>query len=120
MKKVLVYVLEGIKACLNALMGALCFVKIEHDVAVYPAAGGGTRRADYYYSIYDKLSGKNLQFAVYIALAVMAASVVLSVVACVAKDNLKIRIASHIMFVVSALFFVVLLIYSTQFLQYMY
>ena len=111
MKKVLVYVLEGIKACLNALMGALCFVKIEHDVAVYPADGGGTERADYYYSIYDKL---------YIALAVMAASVVLSVVACVAKDNLKIRIASHIIFVVSALFFVVLLIYSTQFLQYMY
>lgn len=112
--------LEVVKICLNLLMGALCFIKIEHDVAVLPNAEGSVGRADYYYSILDKLSGKNLQFLVYIALAVMAASVALSVVAYIAKDNIKIRLTSHVIFVVAAIFFLVLLCYAVLILRICY
>lgn len=119
-KNVFIYVSESIKALLNVIMAVLCLVKIEHDVAVLPDIEDGTGKIDYYYSVYDKLAGKNLQFIVYIALAVMAASVAFSVVACVFKDNRKIRIAGHAVFAVSALFFIVLLVYSAQFLRYMY
>ena len=114
MKKVFDRVLEIVKACLNAVMGAFCFIRIEHDVAYYPNDGGGVRQVDYYYSIYDKLAGKNQQFLVYIALAVMAASVALSVVSCIATDSRTIRIASHMVFGVSALYFFALLFYATQ------
>ena len=119
MRKILFVVLEAVKACLNVLMGALCFIKIDHDIAHLPTAEGGIGQFDYYYSIYDKLFREDLQFLVYIALAVMMASVALSAVTCLVKDNRKIRIASHIIFAVSAIFFLALLFYTMQ-IQYNY
>lgn len=120
MRKILSVVLEAVKVFLNVLMGALCFIKIDHDVAYIPNAEGGIGQFDYFYSIYDKLVRKELQFLVYLALAVMAISVLLSIFTLLVKDNRKIKIASHTIFAISVLFFVVLLIYSTQFLQYAY
>lgn len=114
MKKVFLFVSEAAKSCLNAVMGALYFIKLDHDVAHFPDAEGGIAQRDYYYSIYDKLFSESLQVLVYLSLVVMAVSVVLSVVACIAKDNRKIRIASHIVFAVSALFFLALLFYAMQ------
>ncbi len=119
MKKAFLFIIEIIKACLNILMGALCFIKIDHDVAHIPNADGGIGRFDYYYSIYDKLLRENQQFLVYIALAVMAVSVVLSVFAVAIKDNRKIRIAGNIIFALSVIFFFVLLFYTMQ-IQYGY
>ncbi len=108
MKKAFLFILEALKVCLNVLMGALCFIKIDHDVAHIPNAEGGIGQFDYYYSIYDKLSRENLQFLLYIALAVMMASVALTAVTCIFKDNRKIQIASHTIFAVSAIFFLAL------------
>ncbi len=119
MRKILSVVLEAAKVFLNVLMGALCFIKIDHDVAHLPNAEGGIGKVDYFYSIYDKLVREELQFLVYLALAVMAISVVLSVFTFLVKDNRKIKIASHIIFAVSALFFLVLLFYTMQ-IQYRY
>ena len=119
MKKIFLVVLEVIKACLNVLMGALCFIKIDHDVAYIPNAEGEIGHRDYYYSIYDKLFREDLQVLVYLALAVMAFSVVLSVALCIVKDNRKLRIASHVIFAVSVLFFLVLLLYAMQ-IRYAY
>lgn len=120
MKKALYLILEVINVCLNILMAALCFIKLDHDVAFLPNESGGVVKADYYYSIYDKLLEKNLQFLVYIALAVMAVAIVLSVVTCVSKGNRKISIASHVASAVSVLFFLVLLFYAMRILQYAY
>lgn len=114
MKKAILYIFEALKACLNFLMGALCFIKIDHDVAHIPNANGEIGKFDYYYSIYDKLLREDLQFLVYIALTIMAASVALSVVTCVLSDNRKLRIASHIIFALSAIFFLALLFYTMQ------
>ena len=50
----------------------------------------------------------------------MAISVLLSIFTLLAKDNRKIKIASHIIFAVSALFFLVLLFYAMLILQYNY
>ncbi len=119
MKKIFMVVLEVIKVCLNVLMGALCFIKIDHDVAYIPNAEGGIGHLDYYYSIYDKLFREDLQVLVYLALTVMAISVVLSVALCIVKDNRKMRIASHVIFAVSVLFFLVLLFYAMQ-IRYAY
>ena len=113
MKKAFSFISEAVKMCLNVLMGALCFIKIDHDVAHLPNAEGGIERLDYYYSIYDKLYGKNLQFLVYIALVVMSVSFVMSIVTCVAKDNRKLRIASHVTFLIAAIIFLILLRYSS-------
>lgn len=120
MKKAIHLILEIGKACGNILMGALCFIRFDHDVAILPNGEGGVEQVNYYYSIYDKLLGANLQFLVYIALAVMAASVALSVMACIARDNRKIRLVSHGIFVVSVLFFLALLFYATQVLRLNY
>lgn len=120
MKKVLGIVSEVAKICLNILMGTLCFIKIDHDVAILPNDEGDIIQVDYYYSIYEKLFREDIQFLVYIALAVMAASVALSVVACIAKDNRKVRIASYVIFAVYTVFFIVLLFYTMQVLQYNY
>ncbi len=119
MRKILSVVLEAVKVCLNVLMGALCFIKIDHDVAHLPNAEGGIGKIDYFYSIYDKLLREELQFLVYLALAVMAISVLLSILTLLVKDNRKIKIASHIIFSVSALFFLFLLFY-TMGIQYNY
>ena len=119
MRKILSVVLEAVKVFLNVLMGALCFIKIDHDVAHLPNAEGGIGKFDYFYSIYDKLVREELQFLVYLALAVMAISVLLSIFTVLVKDNRKIKIASHIIFAVSALFFLVLLFYTMQ-IQYGY
>ena len=120
MRKILSVVLEAVKVCSNVLMGALCFLKIDHDVAYLPNAEGGIEQFDYFYSIYEKLVREELQFLVYLALAVMAISVLLSIFTLLAKDNRKIKIASHIIFAVSALFFLVLLFYAMLILQYNY
>lgn len=119
MKKAFSILSEAVKVCLNVLMGAFCFIKIDHDVADIPNAAGEIVQLRYDYSIYDKLLRENLQFLVYLALAVMAASVVLSIVACVVQDDRKIRIASHVIFALSAVFFLALLFYTGQ-IQYGY
>lgn len=120
MKKILNLCFEILKAALNVIMGALCFIKIDRDVALLPDGEGELKNIDRYYSVYDKLSDKNLQFLLYIALAIMVASVALSVVSCFTNDNKNIRIASHVAFAISLLLFVALLIFSMQFLQLSY
>ncbi len=47
MRKILSVVLETVKVCLNVLMGALCFLKIEHDVAYLPNAEGGGKNCNF-------------------------------------------------------------------------
>jgi len=118
-KKWLSRVFEGVKILLNCLMGALLFIKIDHDVAVLPSFDGGTVRIDHWYSIYDKLLRENLQGLIYFALTVTATSVLLSIIALIAKDNRKLRIASHAVFAASAIFFLLLLFYTAQ-IQYSY
>ncbi len=118
-KKWLSHIYEIIIMLLNCLMGAFCFIKIDHDVAVLPDSEGGTVQIDYWYSIYDKLLRENLQILVYLALAVMVASVLLSVFTLIAKDNRKLKIANYAVFAVSALFFLVLFFYAAC-IQYCY
>ena len=119
MKIIFSYVLEAGKMCLNVLMGAFCFIKIDHDVAEIPNAAGQIVQSRYDYSIYDKLLREGLPFLVYLALAVMVASVALSVLSCVVKDGPKLKIASHVVFALSAVFFLFLLFYTMQ-IQYGY
>ena len=119
MKAFFSYVLEAVKMCLNVLMGAFCFIKIDHDVAEIPNAAGEIVQYRYDYSIYDKLLREGLQIFVYLALAVMAASVALSVLSCVIRDGRKLKIASHVVFALSAVCFLALLFYSMQ-IQYGY
>ncbi len=119
-KKLLFRVLEVVKFCLILLMDALFFIEIGHDVDLLPNNEGKLEKVDYYYSIYDKLYGKNLQFLVYIALVVMSVSIVMSIVTCVAKDNRKLRIASHVTFLIAAIIFLILLVYSTLYLKISY
>ena len=120
MKKWLNFIIEAVKAGLNVLMGALCFVKLDHEVAYHINPYGDRAKVDYYYSIYDKLAGRNMQFLVFSALAVMAISVALSIVSLIVKGNKKILIISHIVFLAAAIFFLALLIYSMRVLQYDY
>ncbi len=101
-------------------MAALCFVKIDRDVAVLPGADDSMKQVERFFSVYDKLIGKNLQFLVYVALVLMASSVAVSLVSCVKKDSKVIAVASHVTFALSALYFVALLIYSMQSLQIAY
>lgn len=114
MKNFLCRTVEVVKMILNFLMGALYFIKIDHDIAVLPNPEGDLARVDYYYSIFDKLLRENLQFLIWIALAVTAVSVLLSILVCVVKDNQKLKIASHVIFGISASFFLALFCYGMQ------
>ncbi len=120
MKKILFRVFEVVKICLNLLMCALFFIKIDRDVVLLPNNEGGLKKVNYYYSVYDKLCDKNLQFLIYIAIAAILVSIVISIVACTTKDNRKLRVASHIIFAISAIIFLVLLILALQYLKISY
>ncbi|MDE6586513.1 MAG: hypothetical protein K2K80_07530 [Clostridia bacterium] len=90
------------KIVINCIMAVLCFIKIIQEVAVLPGFDENgeeiTAREDYFFSVYEKLSGVGLSFLLWAALAIIVASVILSVLCIVIKDNKKLSIASRIVF----------------------
>lgn len=115
MKKRINLISETVKIVLNCLIGALYFIKLYSQTAVLPNAEGGIDQVEYWYSIYDKLLRENLQFLVFLALAVTAISVLVSVFTLIAKENNRKRaIASYVVFAASAVFFLVLFLCTAQ------
>ena len=108
------------KACLNVLMGVLCYLKIIHEIAYLPSSNGGTGRFDYFYSIYDKLVVEEQQILVYLFLVITLVSSLVSIITLFAKNKEKIIKVSHILFSFSIIFFFVLLFYAAVILQYYY
>lgn len=104
---------EVFKIAANGLWTALCFIKIFHDVAILPGEEVNgevdTFRVDHYYSICDKFGRENLVYLLWVTVAAIAASVIISSTIIV-KDNKKIRLASHIAFGLSTLLFLVSLL----------
>lgn len=108
------YITEACKIFLNCLAVALSFIKIFHEVAVLPGedANGGfiTTSIDYFYSVYDKFSRESLLPFLGVSLALLVASSAASVLSIVIKDGAKLKLASHIVFGLSATVFLAVMI----------
>lgn len=96
------------KILISCSAACLYFIKIFHEVGMLPGIDqfGETVivQNDYYYSVCDKFFRENLLFLLWLSVAAIASSLVVSVCA-LAKGGKKIRTASHILFAISALLF---------------
>lgn len=117
-KKILLFITEIAKIVANCIILPLYFIKFYHEVATFPGVDGDGQfivvYRDYYYSIFYKLNREGLAFALWLAVAVSALSIILSALRIVIKDNKVLKIASHILFGISVIFFLVLLYISLQ------
>ena len=117
-KKILLFITEIAKIVVNCVILPLYFIKFYHDKAAFPGSDGDGQfivvYKDYYYSIFDKLNREEIAFSLWLAVAISALSIILSVLRIVIKDNKVLKIASHILFGISVIFFLVLLYISLQ------
>ena len=114
---------EIIKIAINCIILPLYFINIYHDVAVLPGFDEDGNRVvheiDHYYSIFYKLDREGLAALFWLAVAICIASIAVSVINIFTKDNKIIKVASNILFILSAILFLVLLFISLQ-IKYKY
>ncbi len=114
MKRKSLLIFEICKIILNCLFVPLYFIKIYHDVAAYPGMDENGQEifvhVDHFYSVYDKFSRENILFLMWISFVFIIASITLAVCSIVIKDNKRLAVASHVIFGISAFFFLLLLI----------
>ncbi len=106
MKKVIVFISE-IVADLTLI--PFFFIKIFHDVGVFPSEGTETYKKDFYYSILDNLKAIDYGCLVYVGIAFIATSIFLSAISIISKENKNLRFVAHIFFGVALVFFFALL-----------
>lgn len=97
------------KILISCSAACLYFIKIFHEVGMLPGIDqfGETVivQNDYYYSVYDKFFRENLLFLLWLSVAAIASSLVVSVCALAKGGSKKLKTASHILFGISALLF---------------
>ena len=91
-------------------------VRIIHTVAVLPGVNefgeNITVRTDYYHSIFENIKDGGVSVLIWIFFIATAVSIALSSTAFFLKDNKKIEVASKIAFVLSAIVFLVSLLFA--------
>lgn len=107
MKRRIGFIVEAVIDCIAI---PLYFIKFFCDVAVLPSANengeyAGTNRFYHYYSIYDRIGYINMQYLVWVAIAVAAISIVLSVLSIIFKRK-SLHVASHAIFGVALVLFI--------------
>ena len=109
---------EIAKTVINCIILPLYFIKFYHDKAGFPGFDGDGQHIvfyrDYYYSIFNKLNREGIACLLWLAVAVSALSIILSVLRIVIKDNKVLKIASRILFGISVISFLALLFISLQ------
>lgn len=95
------------------------FIKWFHGIAVLPGYSEitgelSTTRTDYYYSIADNLGDENLFFLTYLSFAIIACSVVSSVINAVKTESKAATICARALFALSAVFFFVLFVIAAS------
>lgn len=114
MKRKTVLIFEICKIFVNFLFVPLYFIKIYHSVAALPGIGADEEtvviRKDCFYSVYDKFARENFLPLLFVSFALILVSVTVSVCASAIKDNKKLTVASHVLFGISAVFFLSLLL----------
>lgn len=113
MKRKTAFIVEIIKIFINCISIPLFFIKFFCDEAVLPGFNENgeeiINRVYYYYSIFDKISRESMAFLLWGAIAIIIASITLSVLSMIIKENKAIKIISHIVFGVAIVLFFVLL-----------
>lgn len=106
-------IVEIVKIAVNLVILPLYLIKFFKEVAIIPELGENGEsvfvKRYYYLSLYDELCRVRIDFLFWLALAVIIASIAISALSIVAHDSKKTRIASHVLFSISVLFFFVLL-----------
>ena len=123
MKRKIALIIESVKIGIDCLFASLCFIKIFHSVAVLPGIGENgetyTSRTDYYYSIFYKLSREGYDFLFWLALTVIIASAVISVLSIIFKNKKILTAVSHIVFGLAVAFFLAVLFIASS-IRYCY
>lgn len=113
MKKIKALIVDIVKIIINCIMVPLYFIKLFCDKAVLPGVNENGETivniSYYHYSIFYKIDRAGISFLLWIAIATIIVSIVLSVLSMVMKDKKALKIASYIVFGVTVILFFVLL-----------
>lgn len=124
MKRRTAIIAETVKIIINCITIPLYFIKLICEVAVLPGIDENGEQVTgtfyYYYSILDKVNGRGMSYLVWGAIAIIIASIALSVLSMIFKEKKPLKIASHVIFVIAVVIFFVLLFVAKVFLAYAY
>ena len=113
MKRKTTFIVEIVKIIINCVMVPLYFIKLFCDEAVLPGYNENGEpivgRFYYYYSIFDKIDREGIAYILWCAIAIIIASITLSILCTTIKKSKALKIASHIVFGVAIIMFFVLL-----------
>lgn len=113
MKRKTTFIVEIVKIIINCVMVPLYFIKLFCDEAVLPGYNENGEpivgRFYYYYSIFDKIDREGIAYLLWVAIAIIIASITLSVLCMTIKERKALKLASYIVFGVAIIMFFVLL-----------
>ncbi|WP_251546515.1 hypothetical protein [Pumilibacter intestinalis] len=113
MKRKTAFIVEIVKIIINCAIVPLYFIKFFCDEAVLPGYNENGEqiigRYYYYYSIFDKINRDGIAYLLWCAIAIIIASITLSILRMTVKESKALKIASHIVFGVAIILFFVLL-----------
>ena len=113
MRKKTTFIVEFLKIIINCVIVPLYFIKFFCDEAVLPGYNENGEpiigSVYYYYSIFDKIKREGIAYLLWCAIAVIIASITLSILRMTMKESKVIKIASYIFFGVAIIMFFVLL-----------
>lgn len=111
------YIFPIIKIITNLATIPLFFIKFYHEIAVLPIYDEfgefTTSKNDLYYSPLDNLIKLDLSILMYISISITVASIVLTIVSLVKRNNKNIKIADNAVYIISICFFLVVLFLSS-------
>lgn len=104
-------IFEIVKIAVNCLLVPLYLIKFFKEIAVISELDENGEwvlsNRKYYLSLYGEMCRARLDFLFWIALAVIVASIALSALSIVVPDSKKTRIASHVLFGISVILFLI-------------
>lgn len=113
MKRKTTFIIEMVKIIINCVIVPLYFIKFFCDEAVLPSYNENGEpiigRFYYYYSIFDKINREGRAYLLWCAVAIIIASITLSILRLTMKESKALKIASYVVFAISIIMFFVLL-----------
>lgn len=112
MKKSIIFISEIV---VDVSLIPFFFIKLFREVGHFPAEGSSDiYEKIFYFSILDNLKAIDYETLVYVGIALILASVFLSSISIISKENKNLRLVAHIFFGFSLiLFFILLALAST-------
>lgn len=106
-------VIGVVKSVCSVAMIPLWFVKIFHGVGYLPNGAGEILKVDFYHSMFENISDIGHAYLAYVSLFLIALSIAFSVAEIAVKNRKEITVISHVIFCVSAVFFLALLLFAS-------